>query len=223
MREETYFIKGMSCTSCARSIENSLRGLPQVAEADVDFNQSKLVLSFKEEGLSLGSIQSEIQKLGGYELSPYEEQNTVPSQRNYSPFLWGVLGAVGISIVFYLVQTLGMLDFRAPLDFTRDKWYFIFPLILGFGVQMGFFRAIHLKTKQGIAIPAASGGVTTTAMIACCMHNLVTLFPFLGLSGLAVLFGVYQDYIFGLSLVFVAGGILFMGWKYSKVHACCKK
>jgi len=223
MREEAYLIKGMSCVSCARSIENSLRELPQVAEASVDFNQSKLVLSFREEGLSFESVRSEIQKLGGYDLRPYEEQNVVPSQRDYSPLFWGILGAVGISIIFYLVQALGMLDLKAPLEFTRDKWYFVFPLILGFGIQMGLFRAIHLKTKQGIATPAASGGVTTTAMIACCMHNLVTLFPFLGLSGLAVFFGVYQDYIFGLSLVFVAGGILFMGWKYNRVHACCKK
>lgn len=223
MKEATYFLSGMSCISCANSIESALEELPEISEAAVDFAQKKVKISFSDKEISIDELQLEIQKVGGYKLNSYEEKKSLQEARDYSPLVWGVLGAVGISIVFYLVQVLGMLDFRAPLDFTRDKWFFVLPLILGFGIQMGLFRAIHVKTKQGIAAPAASGGVTTTAMVACCMHNLVSLFPFLGLTGLAVFFATYQDYVFGISLLFVLGGIIFMLRKYRKVHACCKE
>lgn len=143
-------------------------------------------------------------------------------KRNFSPLIWSVLGAIGISLVFYLVQALGMQSWSAPLYFMSSKWYFVSPLVLGFAIQMGLFRAIHLKAKQGGGTVAASGGVSTTAMIACCMHNFVALLPILGLSGLAIFFSTYQNYIFTFSILFVIGGIIYMWQKYQKVHACCE-
>ncbi len=140
----------------------------------------------------------------------------------YTIYIWGITGSIGISIVFYLIQTIGMQDFLAPLEFSRDKWYFVFPLIVGFGIQMGLFRAIHLKAKAGGGAVAVSGGVSTTAMIACCMHNLTTLLPILGLSGMALFLAQYQDYIFGISLLSVAGGMIYMWRKYKKLHICHK-
>lgn len=218
---EEYSVSGMSCQSCARSIETGLNNLSEISEAKVDFLEKKLTVSFHNKELSFDHLQSEISRLGDYGLGPFTAGKEAVKIKKSSPFMWGILGVCGISIIFYLVQVLGMLDFKAPLEFSRDRWYFVLPLILGFGIQMGLFRAIHIKTKQGIGTPAASGGVTTTAMIACCMHNLVTLFPFLGLTGLAVFFATYQDYVFGISILFVLGGILFMWRKYKKVHACC--
>lgn len=142
--------------------------------------------------------------------------------RNYSILVWGILGTIGIGIIFYLVQVLGMQSFTAPLYFMISKWYFVAPLVIGFGIQMGFFRAIHLKAKQGGGTIAASGGVSTTAMIACCMHNFVSLLPILGLTAVATFFAIYQNYVFGFSILFVIGGILYMWKKYSKLHSCCK-
>lgn len=141
--------------------------------------------------------------------------------RSYSILLWGASGAIGIAIIFYLVQALGMQSWTAPLYFMTSKWYFVLPLILGFAIQMGFFRAIHLKVKQGGGAIAASGGVSTTAMIACCMHNFVSLLPIIGLTAVATFFSVYQDYVFGFSILFVLGGIFYMWRKYAKLHACC--
>ncbi len=138
------------------------------------------------------------------------------------PIVWGILGSLGIGIIFYLLQVLGMQSWAAPVGFSIDKWYFVFPLVVGFGVQMGLFRAIHLKvTHGGGGVLAASGGVSTTSMIACCMHNLTALFPVLGLSGLAVFFSTYQDYVFGVSLLFVIVGVAYMLRKYKQVSQSC--
>lgn len=142
--------------------------------------------------------------------------------RNYSILLWGVFGSIGITIVFYLVQVLGMQSWTGPFYFMSIKWYFVLPLVVGFGIQMALFRAIHLKAKQGGGAVIASGGISTTAMIACCMHNLIPLLPIIGLAAISTFFSVYQDYVFGFSILFVIGGILYMWYKYNKLHACCE-
>lgn len=139
-----------------------------------------------------------------------------------SSIKYGLTGSLGIAVVFYLLQVLGMQDWTAPIDFFFDKWYFIAPLVIGFGIQMGLFRAIHLKSKKGKGVIAASGGVSSGAMLACCMHNFVLLFPILGLSGAAVFFATYQNYVFGISILFVLGGIAYMWNQYKKLHSCCK-
>lgn len=147
-----------------------------------------------------------------------EIQNSIKTSMKYQPILWGILGSLGIALLFYLAQALGMQSWSAPIDFSFDKWYFVAPLIAGFGIQMGLFRAIHLKVANGGAgVMAASGGVSTTSMIACCMHNLTTLFPILGFSGVAVFFATYQDYVFGISLLFVIGGVIYMLNRYRKL------
>lgn len=140
-----------------------------------------------------------------------------------SPVWWAILGAMGISLVFYLVQALGMLSWTEPISFSQERWYFLLPLVIGFGTQMGLYRAIHLKVRpMGTATVAASGGVSTGAMLACCMHNLAALLPVLGISGLAVFFSTYQNYIFLGSILVMLGGVMYMWRKYrtvSRMHA----
>lgn len=143
-------------------------------------------------------------------------------KQNFSPLIWSALGAIGISLIFYLVQAIAMQSWTSPLYFMLDRWYFVLPLVLGFAIQVGFFRAINLKAKHGRATVAASGGVSTTAMIVCCMHNFVTLLPILGLSGVAVFFATYQNYVFSFSILFVVSGIVYMWQEYKKIHACCQ-
>ncbi|RJR31498.1 hypothetical protein C4569_02075 [Candidatus Parcubacteria bacterium] len=132
------------------------------------------------------------------------------------------MAGLGMAVVFYSVQVLGMQDFRAPLYFFVQKWYFIAPLIISFAVQAGLFRLINLKMKSGIGMVAATGGVSVGSMVACCMHNLVSFLPIVGLTGAAMFFSIYQDYVFGLSLFFAAAGVIFMSKKYKKINSCCK-
>lgn len=141
---------------------------------------------------------------------------------NLSTIRWGITGAIILAIIFYLMQALGMQDWLAPIEFSLDNWYFILPLIIGFGIQVGLFRAIHLKSNHGKGMLISSGGVSSGAMIACCMHNFALLFPILGLSGLAVFFATYQTYVFIISILFMLAGILYMYKQYQKLHSCCK-
>jgi len=133
-------------------------------------------------------------------------------------WVWGLFGAVLITTVFYLVQIVGMQSWSAPISFMLDQWYLVLPLILGFAIQAGLFRAIHLLASHGGgATMATSGSVSGGSMLACCMHNLVPLFPILGISGLAGFFAAYQTEVFIVSIVITYIGVIYMLWKYRTI------
>lgn len=137
----------------------------------------------------------------------------------YSIFVWGVGGAIFISAVFYLVQAFGMQSWTTPIEFMTDQWYLVTPLILGFGVQAGLYRAIHLLTHHGGGgAMIGSGSVSGTTMLACCMHNLVLIFPILGASGLAVFFAAYQTQVFLVSIGIMLLGVGYMTYKYYAIQ-----
>ena len=116
-----------------------------------------------------------------------------------------------------------MQSWTLPIEFMTDNWYLVLPLIAGFATQAGLFRAIHLLTKHGGAgVVAGSGSVSGGAMLACCLHNLVPLFPILGVSGLAAFFAAYQTQVFLLSIAVTFTGVGYMLWKYSSVKRACK-
>lgn len=141
------------------------------------------------------------------------------ARESFVSLAWGLMGSIFILAAFYLIQVLGMQDWRAPVDFMQDTWYFVTPLVVGFGTQAGLFHAIHQRARHGGGgTMAGSGSVSGGAMLACCMHNLVLLFPILGASGLAAFFAAYQSQVF---LVSIAVTLLGVGFMLKKYHSLC--
>ena len=117
-----------------------------------------------------------------------------------------------------------MQSFSGPFYFFKAKWYFISPLIVSFALQVGLWKAMRQKAQQhaGAGAVATSGGVSTGAMLACCMHNFVALLPVLGLSGLAVFFSAYQSQVFLISIALSLGGLVYMIKKYLQTKKECQ-
>jgi hypothetical protein len=79
---------------------------------------------------------------------------------------------------------------RAVELFREDK-AFVIPIMLGFGAQVGLYTLL----KKGLYLPAgvpaggattaASGGISTMAMAACCAHRVADVLPLVGLSAAA--------------------------------------
>lgn len=221
MMKKDFFISGMTCGSCAMKIEQAIKSMPGIKYAHVDFSKRRLQIESEYE-IVLQEFQDVASSLGAYAVSEKEHVVSKVNSDTLSVLVWCIFGLLGIAVVFYLVQALGMQSWDAPIFFTIDQWYFVFPLIIAFGIQMGFFRAIHLKQKYGGGgAMATSGTVSTGAMIACCVHNLALLFPVLGLSGLAAIFAAYQPHIFFGSILVAIVGIIYMWKKYRKIHKYC--
>ncbi len=116
--------------------------------------------------------------------------------------LYGILAGLGL-LIFYL----GVVSLFQGIEFAflnlRSLWYFIFPLAIGFGTQIGLFLSIkHAAALTGTV--AGTGTISGGSMLACCSHFLLQMVPLAGASGLAIFLVKYQA-------VFLIVGILSNG------------
>ncbi len=112
----------------------------------------------------------------------------------------GFVSSLLLTFFYFLVSSaLGGFDF-AVSNFIA-LWYWMVPLITGFGVQMGLFFYVKEKTHKAGMHAAVSSGVSTTAMVACCAHHLADVAPFLGISVLGLFLTKYQT-VFLLTGIF---------------------
>lgn len=113
--------------------------------------------------------------------------------------------AAALLVGFYLGILSLSQGWSHALEQTGDLWYWVVALAVGFGVQAGLYSFLRQGIKKLRAAPtasvAASGGVSTTSMAACCAHHLSDVLPALGLSGVASFLAGYQT-------IFILAGVL---------------
>jgi P-type Cu+ transporter len=135
----------------------------------------------------------------------------------FRPVAFGVTATVALLGIYS-----GVLSFISGWDFAVSQfatfWYFVLPLAIGFGLQVGLFvylrqLAIH---DYGGKVVAASGATSTGAMISCCAHYLANILPVIGAAGIVTAIAEYQVELFWLGLAFNGAGV---GYITSKVVA----
>jgi hypothetical protein len=133
------------------------------------------------------------------------------------PYIYGITAALGV-VGFYLgLLTLTSDWYNARLEF-REYGLWIITLAVGLGVQVtlfSLFRAWHGagSMKGAKCSLATSGGMSTTAMAACCSHYLTLVLPALGLpflSSAAASLASYQVYFLFAGVLSNLFGIGFM-------------
>lgn len=115
--------------------------------------------------------------------------------KNKKPIIIGIIGAVGLLAVYFGILTAAE-SFDSALYLFSEMWYWVSLLAVGFGTQLGLHFYIKAALRQrragATAGVAASGGVSTVAMVACCAHHVADVLPILGLSAAAVFLVDYQ-------------------------------
>jgi Cu+-exporting ATPase len=133
--------------------------------------------------------------------------------------------ALLLAVYFGVVGLISGMDFA--LDQFAKYWYFIVPLALGFGLQVGLYT--HLKRLVGQhgasgKVVAVSGTTSTAAMVSCCAHYLANIVPLLGVAGFLTIVAEYEVELFWAGLAFNAAGVLYISSKVVqavKEHAKC--
>src|SRR3989338_624153 len=130
-------------------------------------------------------------------------------ERHMKHFVYGA--AASALLLFLYFSIVGLLQ-GMNYAVTRfiELWYFMIPLVVGFGVQIGLFSCIHSAAKVGGKAAATSGGMSTGSMIACCAHHVTDVAPLLGVSALGIFLLEYQSAFLVIGLVSNALGIIFM-------------
>jgi hypothetical protein len=128
----------------------------------------------------------------------------------------GIVGSGLLAILYFGIVSWAESPQHALDLFWQDRWI-VTPIILGFGVQ----AALAISLKKGLFLPStssgasgaitgASGGMSTTAMVACCLHHATDVLPILGLTAAATFLAQYRVafMLSGLGMTLV--GIVFM-------------
>lgn len=97
-KEEVYLIDGMTCASCALTVEKAVQKLPATEKATVNLATEKLTISYQGQSMNAEDIIKAIAD-AGYQASLYRpNQNESLSQRQerqnrnlWKRFLWSAL------------------------------------------------------------------------------------------------------------------------------------
>lgn len=153
--------------------------------------------------------------------APTEANVNMFNQLTLTPFMLGIAGAVILQGVYFIVLSLLNSPGYAWSQFVYLSPWMV-PLVAGFGIQVGVFfymRAFAKLAKLGLtssAPVAASAGISSGSMIACCLHHVVDVLPVLGLSAVAVLLAEYQSFLLTVGIVSNIAGLSFILYTIKK-------
>lgn len=191
-------IDGMTCTSCVNKIEKVLLKHIGVSRVFVNLSARSALIHFDPDAVDVKRLKSVIEAEGytATECKSGIEDSTDTIYENAQtqivgpyPYLIGIGAALSV-VGFYLgLLTLTSGWISAKMQFIEYRWWII-ALSLGLGMQVtlfSFMRKVlfgrNIKAaKSGLA---ASSGMSTASMAACCAHYLVPLMPALGLPFLS--------------------------------------
>jgi len=116
---------------------------------------------------------------------------------------WGVAASAALALSYALVVGLASGSADHLIDQARRDWYFLAPILLGFGTQIALvveLRRRHRLSHGALAAGGTGAGASTAGMIACCAHHIADLLPVLGATGAAA-------FLLDLRIPFMLAGI----------------
>lgn len=130
------------------------------------------------------------------------------------PYFIGMGASLGLPALYLGIMTLTA-DWYYALDQLKEYLFWIVALSLGFGIQSTLFAMIRrrlkgMDKKSTTSTLAASGGLSTASMVACCLHHVADVVPFLGLPILAATVQKYQTIFFLVGVLSNLFGISLM-------------
>jgi len=219
----TLNIGNMQCQACVRRIEESLMHLSGVREALVDLAQHKARITFDSAKTGEDQLRAAIEAEGYCIIDDDPKTETTSRYCSQSiewfshprAYLFGAAAALAIIGIYLGMNTLTSDWYFARVQFAEYRWWII-ALAIGLGIQVTLFRLFRAGMRghrlKGVKSSlAASGGVSTAAMMACCSHYLATIIPTLGISFLSssavANLAEYQVYFFLAGVVSCLFGI----------------
>lgn len=220
----TLTVGNMHCQSCVRRIEGALTRLPGVIAAQVDLAENKAGITFDAARTNEARFKAAIEAEGYCIIDDKDKKEESVGRHCSQPinwfsypraYLYGVTASLAIIGIYLGMNTLTADWYFASVQFSEYRWWII-ALAIGLGVQVTLFTLFRVnmrghRLKAVKSSLAASGGVSTAAMMACCSHHLATVIPVLGVPFLsaAVVAGLaeYQVYFFLAGVVSCLLGI----------------
>jgi hypothetical protein len=115
----------------------------------------------------------------------------------------------GLASLMMLILYVGIMLIFNPLYYVIDdfisKFIWFSLLIIIFGVQIGlitFVRSVNNRRKMTNGQTALSGGISTTSMLACCIHHVTEFIPLIGISAFTIFLVEFQVFFLIVGILF---------------------
>ena len=133
------------------------------------------------------------------------------AKKKINPYVFGIIGFISMSVLYYALLWFTTRDALHPLVFFTQKWFFLAPIFVGFGIQMMLFQKLRIAIQKiQLAMAGASAGMNGVAMAACCAHHIADIFPIVGFAGAAVFMTKYQDIFLAVGALMNFVGVWYM-------------
>ncbi len=170
----TVAISGMSCAACAVNVEQTLRSLPGIANANVNFANQSAFISYDPHALDLSKARKAVQDTGYDLLIPSESNNKEFArlqEEHYRTLHKNTLLAFAFSIPVVFLSMSGYADHYPYLRWI--EFIFSAPVVFLFGRQFfinAYRQACHRKANMDTLVALSTG-------IAFMFSAINTLFP----------------------------------------------
>lgn len=102
-------------------------------------------------------------------------------------------------VIFYLGVVSAVESWAHAVELVLGDIFFVGAIALGLGIQVGLFsytrqlKKIHYQQGAGLLTATGTGtGTSTVSMVACCLHHVGDVLPFVGLSAATIFFEQYR-------------------------------
>lgn len=197
-------VEGVHCAGCIQKIESSLRKIPQVRSARLNFSTRRLAVSWQGEKGLADKVAATITALG-YKNSAFDQENVSRSSEKEAKFLLLCLGIAGFAAgnIMLVSFALWTTDIQTMGVATRDFLHWISALIAVPAIAFSgrpFFLSAFTALKSGrtnMDVPISVGLILTTSMslFELVTHGEHAYFDSAVMLMFFLLIGRYLDYL----------------------------
>ena len=182
----TFKLRGMSCASCANSVEDAIRSIPGVSECSVNFGAEQATVTYDPKRTDLEAIQNAVDA-AGYSAQPVQEQDLLTGdndaekatrlaeERDLTRKLW-VGGIISTLLIVGSLPIMTGLSLPFIPTWLHNSW---FQLVLTVPVQFWCGRSFYINAWKAFKRHAATMDtlVTIGTGAAYAYSVFATIFP----------------------------------------------
>lgn len=127
-------------------------------------------------------------------------------------FLAGLAGFIALIVFYFGLMRILAGSWNAAISQFGKLWYYMIPLSIGFGIQVGLYSHLKSLIKDNTGKNMVIGNTATSAigMVACCAHHLTDVLPFIGLAAFSTLLTTFQTPILEIGIISNIVGVYYL-------------
>src|SRR5947209_4067328 len=162
-------VEGVACAACIRKIESSVKQLPGVLEARLNFTNRRLAVDWREDALAPSDLIAALDDIG-YRAHPFQPERAETQEAQHMRWLVKCLAVAGFAAMNIMLLSVSVWSGTDMPQETRDFFHWLSALIaLPAGAYAGqpFFQNAWcaIRTRQlNMDVPISLGVILALGM-----------------------------------------------------------